>query len=79
MAKNLGLLYRVTLFLNEDCLNTVYFWYIHSYLNQANIAWASTYPRKLKRVDMNQKHAVRIVFDKDKLTHSKPLFENLML
>ena len=32
---------------------------------------------KLKRVYLKQKHAVRIVFNKDKLTHSKPLFENL--
>ena len=26
---------------------------------------------------LKQEHAVRIVFNKDKLTHSKPLFENL--
>ena len=26
---------------------------------------------------MKQKHAVRIVFNKDRLTHSNPLFENL--
>ena len=76
-AKNIGLLYRVSQFLNEDSLKTVYFSYIHSYLNYANIAWASTYATKLKRVYLKQKHAVRTVFNKDKLTHSKPLFENL--
>ena len=75
IAKNIGLLYRQ--FLNEDSLKTLYFSYIHSYLNYANIAWASTYATKLKRVYLKQKHAVRIVFNKDKLTHSKPLFENL--
>ena len=77
IAKNIGLLYRVSQFLNEDSLKTVYFLYIHSYLNYANIAWASTYATKLKRVYLKQKHAVRIVFNKDKLTHSKPLFKNL--
>ena len=77
IAKNIGLLYRVSQFLDEDSLKTVYFSYIHSYLNYANIAWASTYTKKLKRVYLKQKHAVRIVFNKDKLTHSKPLFENL--
>ena len=46
-------------------------------MNYANIAWASTYATKLKRVYLKQKHAVRIVFNKDKLTHSKPLFKNL--
>ena len=64
-------------FLNEDSLKTVYFSYIHSYLNYANIAWATTYATKLKRVYLKQKHAVPIIFNKEKLTHSKPLFENL--
>ena len=75
IAKNIGLLYRQ--FLNEDSLKTLYFSYIHSYLNYANIAWESMYATKLKRVYLKQKHAVRIVFNKDKLNHSKPLFKNL--
>ena len=37
IAKNIGLLYRVSQFLNEDSLKAVYFSYIHSYLNYANI------------------------------------------
>ena len=74
-AKNIGLLYRVSQFLDEDSLQTVYFSYIHSYLNYANIAWARTYATKLKRVYLKQKHAVRIVFNREKLTHSKPLFK----
>ena len=76
VAKNIGLLYRVNQFLNEDS-KTVYFSYIHSYLNYANIPWASAYATKWKIVFLKQKYAVRIVFNKDKLTHSKPLFENL--
>ena len=77
IAKNIGLLDRVSQFLDEDSLKTVYFSYIHSYLNYANIAWTSTYATKLKRVYLKQKHAVRIVFNKEKLTHSKPLFKSL--
>ena len=38
IAKNIGLLYRVSQFLNEDSLKTVYFLYICSYLNYANNA-----------------------------------------
>ena len=67
IAKNIGLLYRVSQFLNEDSLKTVYFPYIHSFLNYANVAWGSTYATKLKRVYVKQKHTVRIVFNKDKL------------
>ena len=77
IAKNIGLLYRVSQFLNEDSLKTVYFSYVYSYLNYVNIAWVSTYATKLKRVYLKQKHAVHIAFNKDKLIHSKPLFENL--
>ena len=74
IAKNIGLFYCVSQFLNKDSLKTVHFSYIHSYLNYANIAWASTYATKLKRVYLKQKHAVRIVLNKDKLTHSMPHF-----
>ena len=69
IAKNIGLLYCISQFLNEDSFKTIYVLFIHSYLNYANIAWASTYATKLKRVFLKQKHAIRIVFNKDKLTH----------
>ena len=49
LAKNIGLLNRASYFLNEHSLKTIYFSYIHSYLNYANIAWASTYVTKLKK------------------------------
>ena len=58
IAKNIGLLYRVSQFLDEDSLKTVYFSYIHSYWNYPNIVWASTYATKLKRVYLKRKHAV---------------------
>ena len=50
IVKNIGLPYGVSLFLNEDSFRTVYFSYIQSYFNYANIAWASTYAKKLKVV-----------------------------
>ena len=46
-------------------------------MNYANIAWVSTYTTKLKRVYLIQICALHIVFNKDKLTHSNPFFENL--
>ena len=77
IAKNIGFLYHASQFLNEDSLKTVYFLHVHSYLNYANIAWVGTYATKLKRVYLKLKPAICIVFNKDKLTHSKPLFEDL--
>ena len=49
LGKNIGLLNRASYFLKEHSLKTIYFFYIHSYLNYANIAWASTYVTKLKK------------------------------
>ena len=77
LAKNIALLYRVNQYLNESSLKTVYFSYIHSYLNYANISWASTYPTNLKRIHLKQKHASCIFYSKDKFTNSKPLLKNL--
>ena len=70
LAKNIGLLNRASYFLNEHSLKTIYFSYIHSYLNYANIAWASTYVTKLKKINLLQKRAVRFVFNEDRLSQS---------
>ena len=77
LAKNIGLLYRARQFLDKESLKTIYFSYIHSYLNYANIAWASTYFTKLKTIHYQQKHAARIIFAEDLLTHSRPLLRSL--
>ena len=55
----------------------MHFSYIHSYLNYAKIAWASTYQIKLKTVHYYQKHALRIVFNQEKLTRPRPLLQSL--
>ena len=73
LAKNIGLLYRAKPLLEEKPLESIYFVYIYSYLHYANIAWASTYRTKLKTIHFHQKHTVRIVFNEDKLTQSRPL------
>ena len=50
LAKNIGLIYHAKHSLEEKSLKSIYFAYIHSYLNYANIAWASTYRTKLKTI-----------------------------
>ena len=77
LAKNIGLLYRTKPLLEEKSPRSIYFAYIHSYLNYANIAWASTYRTKLKAIHFHQKHAVCIVSNEDKLTHFRPLLRSL--
>ena len=43
LSKNIGLLCRAKQFLDETSLKTIYFSYIHSFLNNTNTAWASTH------------------------------------
>ena len=76
LVKNIGLLNHASYFLNDLSLKTIYFSYIHSYLNYANIAWASTYARKLKNKFV-QKRAVCFVFNEDRLSYSRPLLRKI--
>ena len=39
--------------------------------------WGSTYFTKLKIVHSHRKHAARIIFNEDTLTHSRPLLQSL--
>ena len=73
----MGLLYRAKQLLNTSFLKSIYFSNIHTYLNYANIAWASTQKTKLKIINIKQKHAIRIIFNEDRLCHSQPLFKTL--
>ena len=47
--KNIGFLCKAKQLLANELLKSIYFSYIHSYLNHANIAWTSTNPAKLKK------------------------------
>ena len=59
-------MYRAKLFLDKESLLALYYSYIHSYLNYANLAWSSTYLTNLKKLRSQQKHAIRIVHTKTK-------------
>ena len=65
IGKNIGLLYLAKYFLNELSLKCIYFAYIHSCLNYANVAWASTYRTKLKAMHLLQKRDA-LVFNENK-------------
>ena len=67
LAKNIGLIDRIKPVLQGKSLKSIYFAYIHSYLNSTNISLVSTYRPKLKTIHFHQKQAACIVFDEDKL------------
>ena len=76
IAKNIGLLYRAKPFLVKHSLLTLYYSYIHIYLNHANLSWASTNRTNVKKLLSQQKHAIRIVNNKTPFEHTKELFNS---
>ena len=76
-SKSIGALYKAKFALDQKCLKHIYFAFIHSYINYANIAWASISHTNLKKLYNKQKHASPIIYNKDKFTHAKPLMKSL--
>ena len=71
------MLFKAKFLLNQKCLKNISFSFIHCYLTYANIAWGSTHQSKLKKLYKQQKHASRIIFNKDITTHSRSLLKSL--
>ena len=67
------MLYRNSPNLDKKSLKNIYFSFVHNYVNYCNKVWASATRTKLDKILKKQKHAVRIIFNKDKFTHSKPM------
>ena len=77
ISKNIGAMHRAKFLLDKQSLKHIYFAFVHSYITYANIAWASTCKTKLVKLYNKQKHASRIMYNKDKYTHAKPLMKSL--
>ena len=73
ISKSIGILYISRDVLSKHCLKQLYFSFIHSYVNYANIAWASTSKSKLERL----KHADRVIYHKDRYTYVSPLLNDM--
>ena len=73
LLKNIGLLCRAKQYLDETSLKTIYFSYINSFLNHANIAWAISISHftKLKTISYKQNQASHIAFGEDRLWHPR--------
>ena len=63
--------------LNHKSRKNVYFSFILRYINYGNIAWASTYKTKLKKIFTYQKKEARVIFFADRLDHPKPLMPDM--
>jgi len=77
ITKNIGVLFKARPMLSQENRKHLYFSFIQTYYTYGNIAWANIHKSNLKTLYRRQKHAVRIVYKKDKLTHAEPLFKLL--
>ena len=59
-VETIGFLYREKIIINENSLHTLYFSYIHTYLNYANSACGSIVGKNLKKLFNQQKHAIKL-------------------
>ena len=75
-AKSIGLMYKPQPFLDKDSLLSLYFSYIHSYINYPNLASTSTHKNNLKEILCQQKHALRIEDNNVRSYHTKELFSS---
>ena len=69
-------MYRAKPFLGKHSLLTLHYSYIHTYLNYANLSWASTNRTNLKKLLSQQNHAIRTVNNKTRFEHTKELFNS---
>ena len=68
-------MYKEKLYIDKYSLLSLHHSYIYSYINYGNIAWGSITRRNLKKIYSQQKHAIRIVYSKDRLSHTRELFK----
>ena len=69
-------MYKSRNILSKRLMKQLHFSCIHSYLNYANIAWTRTNKSNLISLYHHQKHAIRIIYDKDRFAHTKLLFKH---
>jgi hypothetical protein len=77
IAKCIGILYKARNILSKHQLTQLYYSFIHCHINYANSIWGSTHKTKLKSLYLRQKHAVRVINFKNRLSHTKQLFKEM--
>ena len=75
IAKNIGTLYKVRPYLDQKASLCLYYSYIHSYQIYANTVWCSTNRTSLKKLQSQQKHAIKIIFHENKFVYTRENFK----
>ena len=79
IAKNIGIIFRLSTFMPKHVLRTLYCTLVLPYFSYCNIVWGSTYQSRLKKLCILQKKIVRIISGASYRAHADPLFCDLKL
>ena len=79
ISKNLGLLYKAKQFLNKKSLLSLYYSYIHTYIKYGSLACGATNRTNLKKINSRQKHAIGLLFNKNRYTSARPLMKSFKI
>ena len=79
IVKNIGIRYKAKPYLDKRALLCLCYSYIHSYLNYANAVSCSTNRTYLKKLQSQQKQAIRIIFHENKFAHTREHFKKIYI
>ena len=79
VVRGVGMLTMSYMCLPKQCLLTIYYLFIQSYLQYGIEFWGSTYATYLQPLRVLQNCSIRLIFHVDILTHCAPLAYNLGL
>ena len=77
IAKNIGIIRKISHFLTTKILTSLYYSLIYPYLTYGNIVWASNYQTRTKSLVTLQKKVIRIIKGQKWNDHTQPIFEEL--
>ena len=79
VSKSVGILYRLSKFLNKPSLICLYYSLIYPYFIYCNEVWGLEYSTHLRKLVTLQKRALRIISSKSRLEHTDPLFKECQI
>ena len=74
ISKNIGVLYKLKNIIPLQSRISIYYAFVHPYLNYCQLIFGSTHDCYLNRIETLQKRCVRVVADVEYLAHTNPLF-----
>ena len=79
VAKNIGILSRVSYLLPAKVKLSLYYSLVYPYLIYCNIAWASNYPSRLNRLSILQRRVVRIIAGRSLIVNTAEGYSSLRI